>query len=108
MNMAKPTALPSIEAINFTDFNCDGAATGPGAVACDGYAGGVRRVAFVRPCVAAFSGARNIKNWWIMVGSPEVMNTGEHKLFSKHENQELLIFSAQDLNTLAKGVPCLT
>jgi hypothetical protein len=42
-----------------------------------------------------------------MVGSPEVMNTGEHKLFSKHENQELLIFSAQDLNTLAKGVPCL-
>ncbi len=62
-----------------------GAATGPGAVACDGYAGGVRRVACVRPCVAALSGARNIKNWWIMVASPAVMITGEHKPFSKHE-----------------------
>ena len=89
MNMAKPAALPSTEATNFTDVNCNGAATGPGAVACDGYAGGVRRVACVRPCVAALSGARNIKNGWITVGSPAVMITGEHKPFSKHDKHLL-------------------
>ena len=45
MKPAKPAALPSTEAIKGIDFKRNGAATGPDAFACDGYAGGVRRVA---------------------------------------------------------------
>ena len=82
-------ALPTTEDKNLNVGTRRGADAGTTSetreVACDGYAGGFRTVACGSPCVAALYGARNIKNWWAMVGSPSQTVIGEHKWFSKPE-----------------------